>query len=307
MAIGIAWNLLNVVLNWIFIFGHWGSSALGIQGAGLATLLSHIAAVVFFVAYFYTLPNYRPLLVQLLHLLPNPKWLRRILALGLPIGVQFSLEAGAFAFSALMMGWLGADVQAAHQITINFASTTYMLASGIAAAATIRISKLHGEGNYTGVWLVGHITLLQVLLFMALMAAALVVGRFWFVSWFVTEPSVVILSAQLLVVAALFQLSDGAQVAGLGTLRGLGDVRFPTLIALIAYWLIGIPSGYYLGFVLHMGGVGVWYGLAIGLGLAATMLYLRFRYVVKPHIDTKKITPHTKKQNNFFFFSKANP
>ena len=285
MVFGFTWNLLNIFLNWILIFGHWGAPAMGIEGAGLATFLSRVAAVVFFMLYFYFRPKYCVFLRELYHFTIEFKVVRKLLAVGIPIGAQFSMEAGAFATSALMMGWLGADIQAAHQITINLASTTYMLASGIGAAATIRISKLFGEGNKHGVYLAGQIAFVQVLLLMSAMALIFIFGRFWLPSFFVQEPTVISISAQLLVVAAIFQIFDGAQVAGLGTQRGLGDVRYPTLIALIAYWLIGIPIGYTLGFQFNLSGVGIWLGLAIGLALTATMLYWRFLYFVKHKLN----------------------
>jgi MATE family multidrug resistance protein len=213
---------------------------------------------------------------------PGLAELRGQLALGLPIGVQMMFEVGAFAASALMMGWLGVATQAAHQIAINVASVTYMSASGIAAAATIRVGNLRGSGDLAGARQAGFAAYWLAFGFMGTMGLLLIGLRHLIPTYYNTDPAVVAQAATLLTIAAAFQVSDGLQVVGLGALRGLEDVKVPSVVALLAYWAIALPLGYGLGFGLKMGAPGVWVGLLTGLTIVAAVLLHRFRKQSEP-------------------------
>ena len=194
---------------------------------------------------------------------------------------QLIFEVSAFSLTAIMMGWMGTTQLAAHQIAINMASITYMAALGIASAATIRVGNQLGTKNYRMLREAAFTCFIMVTAFMALMAVFLVLGRHFLPALYVHNEDVQLVAASLLVVAALFQLSDGIQVVGLGALRGMSDVKRPTIITFVAYWGIGLPLGYWLGFHGNMGPVGVWMGLLVGLTISAVLLFYRFNRQTK--------------------------
>ena len=207
--------------------------------------------------------------------------LRKLFKLGIPIGLQFSFEVGAFAFAAIMIGWIGAEQLAAHQIAISLASVTYMLASGISAAATVRVGNQLGSKDIVSLRLAGFSAFYIVIVFMIVAALCLILFNEVLPPFFNKTPEVLRITSSLLIIAALFQLSDGVQVVGLGALRGISDVRVPTAITLGAYWIIALPSGYVLGNVFELGARGIWYGLFIGLTVSAVLLFIRFYYKSK--------------------------
>jgi len=284
MQLSILGNVVNAVLCYALIFGHFGAPALGLMGAAWATLIARIIMAVLmaqFVLRAKDLRAKRPAEAAI-WLRPGLAELRGQLALGLPIGVQMMFEVGAFAASALMMGWLGVATQAAHQIAINVASVTYMAASGIAAAATIRVGNLRGSGDLAGARQAGFAAYWLTFGFMSTMGLLLLGLRYFIPAFYNTDPAVVSQAITLLAIAAAFQVSDGVQVVGLGALRGLEDVKVPSVVALLAYWAIALPLGYYLGFGLKMGAPGVWLGLLAGLSIVAVVLLLRFRRQSEP-------------------------
>jgi len=284
MQLSILGNVVNAVLCYAFIFGQFGSPAMGLMGAAWATLIARVIMAVLmaqFVLRAKELQAKRPA-VAATWLRPGLAELRGQLALGLPIGVQMMFEVGAFAASALMMGWLGVATQAAHQIAINVASVTYMAASGIAAAATIRVGNLRGSGDLAGARQAGFAAYWLTFGFMSAMGLLLLGLRYFIPAFYNTDPAVVSQAITLLAIAAAFQISDGVQVVGLGALRGLEDVKVPSVVALLAYWAIALPLGYYLGFELKMGAPGVWLGLLTGLSIVAVVLLVRFRRQSEP-------------------------
>nr|WP_240337187.1 MATE family efflux transporter [Rufibacter sp. SYSU D00308] len=277
MYISIFANVLNVGLNYVLIYGKLGFPALGLNGAAWATLISRVVMALMMAGFVFLAPRfarYRRYL-RWQHL----SWthMRRMLKVGFPISLQMIFEMGAFSFSAVMIGWLGARDLAAHQIALNVASVTYMMASGISAAATIRVGKLRGAGDAHGVHMAGYSSLIMGALFMATSAVLIILCKDLIPEFYVKDPAVQSLAAQLLIIAAIFQLSDGVQVVGLGALRGLEDVRVPSMISLFSYWLIALPVGYALGFWIGLGALGIWLGLFTGLTIAAVLLFFRFR------------------------------
>ena len=289
MFLSIGANLVNALLCYVLIFGHWGAPTLGLMGSAWATLAARILMALLMAAYVLRAERLRPYREAVRSWLrPDPATLRQLLGLGLPIGVQMMLEMGAFSFSALMVGWLGVTALAAHQIAINVASVTYMAASGIAAAATIRVGRLRSLGElaearqagYAAYWLtfglMSATALLMVLLRGRLPLLYLALDNA------PADPAVVAQAATLLLIAAAFQVSDGLQVVGLGALRGLEDVKVPSVVALLAYWALALPLGYGLGFGLKLGAPGVWLGLLAGLSAVAVVLLRRFRRQIAP-------------------------
>ncbi|WP_375419528.1 MATE family efflux transporter [uncultured Hymenobacter sp.] len=278
MRLSIAANVVNALLCYAFIFGHFGVPAMGLMGAAWATLLARIgmaALMAQFVLRSAQLRSRRPATAAA-WLRPGLAELRGQLALGLPIGLQMMVEVGAFGMAGLMMGWIGVSTQAAHQIALNLASVTYMAASGIGAAATIRVGSLRGSGDAAGARQAGFAASWLTLGFMTLMGGLLVALRHVIPPLYNSDPAVLGQAATLILIAAAFQISDGLQVVGLGALRGLEDVKVPSLVALLAYWVVALPLGYGLGFGLNMGAPGVWLGLLVGLSLVAGVLLRRF-------------------------------
>ena len=269
-------NIIHVPLNYIFIFGHFGVPAMGLVGAGWATLISRgvmaigIALYVYFSKDFkkyrpgFSLGNYSKSLMN------------KMLHIGLPAGVQFIFEVAAFDFSAVMMGWLGTKTLAAHQIAINLATISYMTTSGLAAATTIRVSNELGKKDFVTLRTVAFTLLWLAIAIMFLWGLLFIIGKSFLPELYVSDTEVIAIASPLLIVAGFFQLSDGIQVVCLGALRGLHDVKIPSLFIFIAYWIIGLPLGYWLAFKMNWNATGVWVGLLIGLTLTAGAMVWRF-------------------------------
>jgi multidrug resistance protein, MATE family len=281
MYVSFAGAVLNVIFNYLLIFGKFGFPALGLLGAGLATLAARLLMAGFIVFRFYTSPKFTAY---------HPTWrlaslnraeLKRLISLGIPVGLQSGFEVGAFSFVAIMVGWMGELQLAAHQIALNVASITFFIALGLSSAAAIRTGQGLGKRDRAGLRLAGFSGYHLVIGFMASCALTIWLGRYWLPGLYLEAndpltPQIAELAALLLVYAAIFQISDGAQAMGMGILRGIQDVKVPTLIALVAYWVVGIPLGYWLGFHAGWGPKGVWLGLAAGLSFAAAFLAWRF-------------------------------
>ncbi|MCH7516213.1 MAG: MATE family efflux transporter, partial [Bacteroidetes bacterium] len=211
--------------------------------------------------------------------------IKKILSLGLPSGIQYFFEVGAFAFAAIMIGWLGTEQLAAHQIAINLASISFMVVLGLSMAGGIRVGNAVGEKNIIGVRRAGFTTIFLALCVMAGSGIIFIIFRNILPAFYINDSTVISIASSLLIIAALFQLSDGVQAVGIGILRGLTDVKIPTAITFIAYWIIGLPIGYLLAFKLGWGVQGIWIGLLAGLTTSAILLTLRFNSKSK-HIIT---------------------
>jgi len=268
--------VLNVLLNWLFISGNWGFPAWGLKGAGIATLISRILMALMMMGYV----RWSPLLKVHRRPLPAHDRLRplvtKLLRLGLPGGFQLFFEVAAFSGAAVVIGWLGKYPLAAHQVAINLASVTYMMASGFSAAGSIRVGEALGLGSRQRVLQAGTVALVLAGLFMAVCCLIFLSAGEWLVALYISDPLVIPIATSLVIIAGFFQLSDGIQVVGLGILRGIADVNVPTLITLFAYWVIGLPVGYLLAFHYAMNVQGIWIGLLIGLTISAILLTLRF-------------------------------
>lgn len=290
MNITIWGNVLNVLLAIMFVKGMFGIPAMGVKGVGYATLIDRCLMAVVMATYVFRSVNFKRYLAQFNVFRIGRARCLSIFKIGAPVAMQYVFEIGAFAGAAVIAGTLGAHIQAAHQVAITLAAMTYMMASGIAAAATIKTGNSFGQRNFFRLRRYAVSSYHIVLAFMGI-AALLFVLLNQLLPWIFTKDLIVVgISAQLLIVAGLFQLFDGTQVVGLGILRGVGDVNVPTFITFFAYWIIGLPMAYLLGISLGWGIQGIWFGLTLGLLTSSVLLYLRYRRVVAGLSERREIT-----------------
>jgi MATE family, multidrug efflux pump len=268
-------NLVNALLNWILIFGHLGFPAMGVVGSAWATTASRWLLVAGLVATSWVhLRSYlRPALAESWHLAP----LGRMLRLGLPIGTQYVLEFGAFAFVALMMGWLGTRQMAGHQVAINLASLTFMVPLGVSDAASVLVGQAVGRGDPVGSRGAARAALICGASFMTMTGLLFLRFPEPLARLYSHDPDVIAVAGVLIRVAGVFQVFDGLQAVAGGILRGLGQTRVAMTGNLLGYWVLGLPLSYYLCFVAGWGPVGLWWGLVLGLGLVAAFLLTRVR------------------------------
>ncbi len=276
MYFGLLGLVLLAPLDYVLMYGKLGLPALGAQGSGMATALILWAELGGFVLYMR-----RARIYDGLHLFqrPEPPDLRALgalLRLGLPMAFSLLMEAGLFVAAALAIGRLGADVVASHQIALNVASVTFMLPLGLAMAITVRVGFAVGRDDTRGVRYAGYSGIALTLLTQSFSTALMLGFPHAIAALYTGNTQVIRLAAQLLVLAGIFQFSDGIQVASAGALRGLKDTRVPMFITAFAYWVVGFPLGLYLGFAQHLGARGVWMGLIAGLSMAALLLFARF-------------------------------
>lgn len=275
-------NVLNAILDWAFIYGHFGLPAQGVAGAAVATTISRwiMPAILLALAAHELRPALRPWRHDSWQLPP----LGRMLRLGTPIGVQTMLEYTAFGAAGLLMGRMGAIAVAAHQIAINVASLTFMVPLGTGAAASVLVGRAIGAGDMRTARRQARAALVFGVGFMGLAALVLLLVPRIIGSAYTGDPVTLALAAQLLPVAGCFQLSDGTQAVTAGILRGAGDTRVPMLVNLGGFWVLGIPLGLWLGFSTSLGPVGLWWGLAGGLTIVAIVLSLRVRRLLRQDI-----------------------
>jgi MATE family multidrug resistance protein len=274
-------TVFNIAANYILGFGKFGFPALGLAGLGWASALSLWGMFAALFIYILTQPQLRGYgVLENWHQFEG-KVFRELMQVGVPIGVLAGVEGGFFTFVTFLMGQLGTVTLAAHQIALQSAVITFMISIGISIATTVRVGQLMGQKNPQGARLAGFVGIGMAAVFMATMGIV-----FWTIPGTIvdlyidtTDPAnaaVVSLAKTLLGVAAMFQIADGIQVTAAGALRGLKDTKIPLLIGILAYWGIGLTTGYALGIILGFGGVGLWWGFAIGLAVAAGILTWRF-------------------------------
>ena len=266
---------INIFLNWVLIYGNLGFEAMGLNGAGVATSFARIMMALMMYLYVRFHKIYKPFLRLKQHE-HDGVFLKEIFRIGLPSGFQYFFEVAAFAFAAIMIGWISEFAMAAHQVAINIASVTYMIATGISAGGSIAVGDALGRRNKADIIRSGNAALLMGAVFMGCCALLFSLFSHQIVSWYITDERVSTMAVYLIWIAALFQLSDGIQCVGLGILRGIGDTKMPTAFTIIAYWVIGIPIGYWLGFKKDFSLYGIWLGLLIGLTFSALFLSIRF-------------------------------
>lgn len=272
---------VNILLNWLFIFGHWGFPRWELYGAGVATFITRtliFIALLLVVLFHKTFRRY--VIIRKRSWFFSFKTLGELLYIGIPSGIQISLEAGAFAISAILVGTLGAISLAAHQIAISLASFTFIISMGLSQAGSIRVSNAFGRHNQRHIAAIGKSTIVMALMYGTFCAILFALFRHQLPFIFNNDSDVVMIASLLLLFAALFQISDSTQAICAGLLRGIKDVKIPTVFILIAYWVVGLPLGYYLTFMKGMGAVGIWIGFITGLTGSAILLSIRFRRMV---------------------------
>jgi len=281
MIITLSANIINAFANWILIFGKFGFPELGLAGAAWATFFSRVFMAVALMIYVMRNKKFKQYDVSFHFREMNFSIIKKILSLGLPSGFQYFFEVGAFSFAVIMIGWIGANELAAHQIAINLASISFMAALGISQAGSIRVGNALGEQSISKIRKSGFTAIAIGASFQSFAGLIFILLNKILPTFYIDDTTVIEIASRLLIIAALFQLSDGTQAVGIGVLRGLTDVKGPTVITFIAYWLISLPIGYLLGFTFKLGVDGVWIGLLIGLTVSAVLLTLRFNYKSK--------------------------
>lgn len=269
-------NLVNVFFNWVFIFGHLGSPPLGVVGAAIATSIGRwiLALLLLALAWRHLRPHLIPWRRDTLAAEP----MMRMLRLGVPVGLQYQMEYGAFAAVALLMGLLGTVQMAAHQVAINLASLTFMVPLGVSSAAAVLVGQGVGRDDQVEARRAGGAALALGAAFMTLTALVMLLAPEAIARVYTGDARVIALAAALIPIAGVFQVFDGLQAVGTGVLRGAGDTRAAMIAGFVGYWLIGIPVSAWLGFRTPAGPLGLWWGLVAGLASVAVFLLLRIRH-----------------------------
>ncbi|MEY2692510.1 MAG: Multidrug resistance protein NorM [Bacteroidota bacterium] len=287
-------NVVHVFFNYVLIYGVWIFPKLGIVGAAIGTVISRIMMVVFMHYLLRSKTSLRPYFKGFGWSAIQQNMVVKLVRLGFPSAMQMLFEVVLFTAGIWLCGMLGKTSQAANQIALSMASMTFMFAMGLSVVSMIRVSNYKGMHDYKGLIVVARsifilaiileiiFALFFILLHNQLPYLFLDMGHF---DQFLDNIEVITIASKLLLVAALFQIADGIQVVVLGALRGLQDVKVPMYLTFVAYWLIGFPTSYFLGFYTPLKAVGVWIGLCAGLTAAALFLYLRFVVVTKKLVD----------------------
>lgn len=269
----------NVFLNWVFIFGNLGAPALGAAGAAAASAITMWLIMFVLGTYMFLHPRYKRFEIFHRFYRLRPEVFREILALGWPISVTISAEAGLFSVVSILMGTRGAEITAAHQIALNFASTLFMVPLALSSAITIRVGHAIGGSNMAAARFAGLVGIVMCGAFMAFSATFLMVFRDAVVGLYTNDPSVQAIAISLLLMAAAFQIADGLQIGAAGALRGYKDTRTPMLINMFSYWVLAFPLAYVAAIPLQAPPSWIWAGFVLGLTIAAVLLSVRFSRV----------------------------
>ncbi|WP_164974163.1 MATE family efflux transporter [Filimonas effusa] len=278
---------INIGINWLLVYGNWGFPRWELMGAGAGTLITRIIILVALLLIVAIHPIFKRYVAA-----RRSQWklqlstIRELLHIGVPASLQGGMESGAFAISGIIIGTLGAVQQAAHHIALSCAAFTFMVSIGLAQGGSIRTSNAWGRNNWDDIRRIARSTVLSGLLYGLICAVLFVVLRHKLPLAFNSDAAVVSLTSVLMLYAALFQMSDAAQAVGVGLLRGMKDVRIPTLYVALAYWVLGIPIGCLMAFTFEMGAAGMWIGFVTGLTCSAVFLNKR----VSGMIGKRKIT-----------------
>lgn len=283
-------NVLNVVLNYLLIFGTFGFPKMGIVGAAVGTLVSRLVMLLFLYYLLWTKEEYRSFVTHFNFRTLSKRMFKKLANLGFPSSMQVFFEVALFTSAIWLSGVLGKNPQAANQIALNLSSMTYMVGVGLGVAAMVRVGNQKGLQDFKALQRIGKSIFFLTLLVEIVFAAIFLLGKDWLPTIYLDANDVVnqkdnaevlVLAAKLLLVAAFFQISDGIQVVVLGALRGLQDVKIPMALTFVAYWLVGFPIAYYLGLHTELKSIGIWVGLLSGLTVSALLLYLRFTQLTK--------------------------
>ncbi len=289
LVITLAGIPLNVLFNYALIFGNFGFPRLELAGAGIATTLVNVVMLLMMVAYIVLHKRHRRFHIFARLSAPDLPAFLQLLKIGLPIGLMLLAEVSLFTCASLLQGWIGEAEVAAHAVALQLSATAFMVPLGLSQATTVRVGLALGQGDRHGVGIAGWTAFGVTLAFMSSTALLMVLFPHQLVGLFLDGTVAenmrpLSMAATFLSVAALYQLADGGQVAMAAALRGISDTRMPLVIALVGYWGVGFPTSYIAGFVFGLGGMGIWYGLAAGLGAVAVALTVRFAMRERLHL-----------------------
>lgn len=271
-------NVMNIIGNYLLIYGKAGLPELGLLGAGISTLFSRIMMVVVFVLIFLNSPRFAPYKAGFYGRGWSKTVFRRLNALGWPIAFQMGMETASFSLSAVMIGWLGTIALASHQVMLAISQFTFMMYYGMGAAVAVRVSNFNGQHDIVNVRRSAYAGFHLMMALGAVLSFIVFLCRNYLGGWFTDSPEVAAMVTSLIFPFLIYQFGDGLQITFANALRGIADVKLMMLIAFIAYFLISLPVGYLCGFVIHWGIVGVWMAFPFGLTSAGLMLWLRFRH-----------------------------
>ena len=281
MVITLVMNGINILLNWLFIYGNWGCPELGATGAGIGSLVARIGMPICFFVVMYFRREWKEYMTSMRWSKFKASVIKELTKIGFPIGVQTLMETIAFTAAFIFIGWISKEALAAHQIANQICDMTFMVILGIGSATTIRVSHQLGANNLHGVRMASNASI-HLVLFINTIGAILMIGlRNQIPMLFTEDPEVIAIASKLVVLAGVLQLADGLQVVAASMLRGITDVKIPMFIALFSYTIVCISIGLFLAFLMGMGAVGIWIGFVVGLSVAAICLHIRFRWKFK--------------------------
>jgi len=271
----------NVFLNYAFMFGRFGAPELGAVGCGVASAITMWIIMIVLGGYIYWHPRYKPLQIFARMAPLRLSVLKEIMTLGLPISVTITAEAGLFSAVSILVGTRGPAITAAHQVALNFASTMFMIPLGISSATTVRVGLAIGSGKLEAARLAGYVGIFMCGAFMTFSAVILLVFRDAVVGVYTQDPTVQTIAVSMLLMAAVFQVTDGIQIGTAGALRGFKDTRVPMAINMFSYWMLAFPISYLAAITYNASPAYIWLGFVIGLSTAAILLLLRYAKVSK--------------------------
>ena len=274
-------NTINVILNYLLIYGKFDFPKLGIKGAAIGTLISRFLMIIVLLYYIKNRKEFKAYNIAMDWFQLEKERVYRLLKLGCPTALQMFFEIGIFASGVILSGILGTNEQAANQIALNISTMTFMVATGMGVATTIRVGNQKGLKDFNNLKRIALSTILQMTLISSTFAVFLMLTKNYLPLLYIDNVEVIKIASNLLIVSALFQVSDGVQVVVLGALRGLQDMLMPMRLIFISYWIIGFPICYYLGIKTSLGSIGIWIGLLISLTVSFILLFLRFQHLTK--------------------------
>ena len=274
-------NALNILGNWVLIYGNFGFPEMGLLGAGIATSVSRILMLVVFVILFLTAQRYRPYKEGFLQGHLNKADFFQLNKLGWPVGLQMGMETASFSLATIMVGWLGATALAAHQVMLTIGQLGYMIYYGMAAAVAVRVSNFHGQNDTIGIRHSANAGFHLILAMAVCLSVPLFLLRNEIGGWFTDNDEVTLMVASLILPFIIYQFGDGMQCNYSNALRGIADVKPAMYIAFIAYFLISLPAGYLFGFIFNWGLTGIWLSFPFGLTSAGLMFWFRFRKQIR--------------------------
>lgn len=281
MMILLSGNVVNIVGNYLLIFGKAGFPEMGLLGAGISTLFSRIFTVAVFIWIFFMTKRYNRFRIGFIKLKSSFQDSWQLVRLGMPVALQMGMETGAFNLSVIMIGWIGSAALAAHQVVGTITTIGFMLYYGVGAAITILISNNRNDGHPEEFLRIARAGFRIIVVMVAFIVVSMGILRDEIGYLFTDDTDVITLVAALIVPTMVYQLGDGLQVAYANALRGIEDVKPMAIIAFVSYFAVCLPAGYFFGFVLQGGASGIWWGFPIGLTLAGVLFYFRFRWNIK--------------------------